>query len=92
MDRVVVAVAAQQDVGEDVGAAFVDAAGVVRVAGAAGQRVDALVGGLGVGGGQERGELRHPVVEGLEADPAPPALELVALCGAVGVDCEYRAA
>ncbi len=84
--------AAQENVGEDVGAAFVDAAGVRRVAGTAGEGVDALVGGLGVGGGQERRELGHPVVQRLQADPAPPALECVALCGTVGVDGEYRAA
>ncbi len=84
--------AAQQNVGEDVGAAFVHTPDILRVAGAAGQRVDALVGGLGVGGGQERRELGHSILQRLEADPTPSALELVALCGTVGVDCEHRAA
>ncbi len=84
--------AAQQNVGEDVGAAFVHTPDILRVAGAAGQGVDALVGGLGVGGGQERRELGHPFLQRLEADPAPSALEFVALCGAVGVDRKHRAA
>ncbi len=88
-DRGIIVEPTQQKVGQDVGAAFIRAAGITRGGGVAGQGVDPLVSGLGIRCGQQRPQLGHPVLDRLDPYRAFPAALGVAVRGAGGVDGEH---
>ncbi len=86
------AVTAEQHIDKHIRAAGVHPPGILRRCGAAGEGVEALVGGLGVGGGQQRPQFGHPVLDRSHPHvPVPAGLHLPA-AGAVGVSGEHGAA
>jgi len=79
-------VAAEEEVGEDVGAALGHGARVVGAADGAGQELDGRERGLGLVSGHQSPELGHAFVEEGDADVAFREPLLAARLGAFGVE------